>query len=151
MLITIKFCTIFPIAENPVSMIYFASPPKTRTYSNKTPNKYIQILARRETPLIPFITAKVYTKHVTIKIPIVTNFELSIPTRLVNAADSKGVATENVVAVPAIKAITAKTSINFPCHLSVLFPRRARQASEYFCFFTPRTCSMKPKHAANVA
>ena len=82
---------------------------------------------------------------------MVMYLELSIPKRSDSASVSSGVATENVVAVPAISATTASTSMILPGALSVYLPRMGRQASEYFCFFLPRTCSMKPKAAASTA
>ena len=73
-----------------------------------------------------------------------------MPKRVVSARDSSGVATEKVVAVPAISATTARMSISFPCQRSVFSPKIGRQASEYFCLLRLRTCSMKPKQAASI-
>ena len=60
-----------------------------------------------------------------------------------------GVATLNVVAVPASKANTAKRSIKRPANPSVCFPKSGRHASEYFCLLLFLTCSIKPKATAN--
>ena len=82
---------------------------------------------------------------------MVSHLESGTPSSAVSEVDSSGVAKLKVVAVPAISAITARTSMSFPGSLSVCAPRMGRQASEYFCFFTPRTWSMKPKQAASTA
>ena len=76
--------------------------------------------------------------------------ELS-PSIVVMTRESSGVDTEKVVAVPAIRANTASTSTSRPGTLSVHLPSSGRQASEYFCFRTPRTWSIKPKQAASTA
>ena len=151
MLSAMKFCSMLPSAENPVSMIYTGCPPNTSTYTSSAPNSAMHAFASHETPSIPFKTAIVYTRQITIKIAIVINFDPGIPNSVVSARDKRGVATENVVAVPAIRAITARTSMIFPCQRSVFSPRIGRQASEYFCFVRLRTCSMNPKHAASIA
>ena len=70
------------------------------------------------------------TKRITIVIIVLLTF---IPTRASIAAAISGVATEKVVAVPAIRANTARRSMILPMIPSVYFPRSGRQASENFC------------------
>ena len=111
----------------------------------------MQALASQDTPFIPFMTAIVYTRQITAKIAIVINFDPGIPNSVVSARDRSGVATEKVVAVPAISAMTARISMSFPCQRSVPSPRIGRQASEYFCLVRFLTCSMNPKQAASIA
>ena len=80
-----------------------------------------------------------------------TNFELLILNKSASTFERRGVAIENVVAVPAISAITASKSIVLPKNPSVYWPSIGLHASEYFCLWHPLTCSMKPKHAARTA
>ena len=60
-----------------------------------------------------------------------------------------GVATLNVVAVPASNAKTASKSIMRPAQPSVCRPKIGRQASEYFWRLRLRTCSIKPNATAS--
>ena len=71
-----------------------------------------------------------------------------IPSTLLNADESKGVASEKVVAVPAINANIAIKSITFPQTPSILQPKIGLHASENFCFSQCLTCSIKPKATA---
>ena len=139
------------MAVNPVSTMYFVSPPKISTYRSSAPKMYIQMLDSFATPLSPCITEIVYTTQTNSRIPIVIHFVALSPSIVVTVWASSGVDTEKVVAVPAISANTASTSTRRPGTLSVHFPRTGRQASEYFCFRTPRTWSIKPKQAASTA
>ena len=74
----------------------------------------------------------------------------AIPKTRLKAIDKRGVASEKVVAVPANRAKTAVRSISLPMTPSTFFPRRGRQASEYFCLFLLRTWIMKPKETARI-
>ena len=81
---------------------------------------------------------------------MVAPVEFSNPKTWPIAADNKGVANENVVAVPAINAKIAIKSMTFPIHPSTLSFKIGRHASENFCFSTLRTCNMKPNATANI-
>ena len=70
------------------------------------------------------------------------------PNILLKAAESNGVANENVVAVPAIRAKIAIKSMILPTAPSILSPNKGLHASENFCLFLPLTCSIKPKATA---
>ena len=65
------------------------------------------------------------------------------------SAAIRGVATLNVVAVPAKRANTASRSMMRPGRPSVCLPSKGRQASEYFWRLRLRTWSMKPKATAS--
>ncbi len=73
-----------------------------------------------------------------------------MPNTRLMAMDKSGVAREKVVAVPASRAKTAVRSITLPQKPSTRFPRRGRQASEYFCLLRRRTWIMKPKETARM-
>ena len=83
--------------------------------------------------------------------PIDTYFDPAIPKRSVSTIESSGVAMENVVAVPAMRAITARRSMTFPQGPSMCLPSKGLQASEYFCLWQPLTWSMNPNAAASTA
>ena len=67
-----------------------------------------------------------------------------------NATDNNGVASEKVVAVPAISANIAIKSIILPTTPSTLFPSNGLHPSENFCLFLPLTCNIKPKATAKI-
>ena len=73
-----------------------------------------------------------------------------MPNTWLIAAERSGVASENVVAVPAINAKMAIKSMVFPIQPSTLSPRSGRQASENFCFSTLRLCNINPKATASM-
>ena len=65
-------------------------------------------------PFIPDITVIVYTKAMSIRIIMESPIPFDMPNTLLTASESKGVASEKVVAVPAISANIAMRSITFP-------------------------------------
>ena len=90
-----------------------------------------------------------YSKHVIRRIIILIAVLLSsTANKLSIIAAIRGVATLNVVAVPANKAKTANKSISLPINPSVYLPNKALQASEYFWRFLFLTWSINPKDTA---
>ena len=100
----------------------------------------IHVLASMLMPLNPWSTAYVYTAQVIRRIIIVTAVLLMVmPNSFTIMLAIRGVATLNVVAVPARSAKSAKRSITLPRSPSACFPITGRQASEYlwrFLFLT---------------
>ena len=70
--------------------------------------------------------------------------DCGMPLTRLTAIERSGVASENVVAVPASSAKTAIKSISFPAGPSTCFPSSGRQDSEDFCLSRLRTWSIKP-------
>ena len=90
-------------------------------------------------PLMPKMTAKVKTTAMSTRIPMVRKWEGFHPVREQMAWESRGVASEKVVAVAAKSPTTANRSMAFPKTPSTFFPRMGRQASLIRCrgdFFT---------------
>ena len=101
-------------------------------------------------PCMPKYTAMVYTTQMITRMPMVRKLFSGMPNTRLKAMERRGVARENVVAVPARRAKTAVRSMSLPQRPSTRPPRSGLHASEYFCLFRLRTWSMKPKDTAKM-
>ena len=79
---------------------------------------------------IPFNTATMKTKQIIARIAIERKWLVSIFKIFASAPDRSGVANEKVVAVPANKPQTAKTSIKRPAFPSLCLPSSGLTASD---------------------
>ena len=132
----IAILTVVAVANTTFATSVLDDLNELKTNNNTTINnpkkRKIQSFASKPIPLKPCKTAYVYTAHVINRIIIVTTVRLIvIPNKSTIIVAISGVATENVVAVPANNAKSAKRSIRRPRTPSACLPIIGRHASEY--------------------